>query len=188
MKRAFKIVAIAAFGPLFLFGQTTESKTPPRPGDECRDALSKVDFVIGNWKGEGWTTPPSGQPARFVIKETYAYRGSKDLMDMEGRFADILPDGSVSPIEDYALGILFYDAGSQEYRMWHYGSNGRFFTVKMDVDFKARSIRYSRTMENGTQSKFTLTVGEDNVWVSKVEVLRPDSTWLKVMEFRMKKQ
>lgn len=168
-------------------GPAAQTTASGQPGDEGRAALGKVDFVVGEWEGEGWSLTPSGGRTRFWIKETYAYRGAKDLMDMEGRFRDILPDGSMSPKEDYALGILFYDPESKEYRMWHYSGTGTVFTVKMETDIKAKTAWYMRKTARGDESKFTLTVGEDGVWVSKVEYLRPDKTWLKVMEFRMKR-
>ncbi len=191
MRIILRMTALALFSVLFFFpqasGSAAQTTASEQPGDAGRVALGKIDFVLGEWEGEGWSLTPSGGRTRFWIKESYAYRGAKDLMDMEGRFRDILPDGSVSPKEDYALGILFYDPESKEYRMWHYSGNGTVFTVKMEMDIKARTAWYMRNTARGDQSKFTLTVGEDNVWVSKIEYLRPDNTWLKVMEFRMKR-
>jgi len=156
------------------------------PGDVERAALGKVGFLVGEWEGEGWSLNESAQRVKFWIKEVYRYRGNKDLLDMEGRFADILPDGKTAP-EDYALGILFYDRLSNEYRMWHYSSDGTVFTIKMDVDVKARTAQYTRKSARGDVSKFSLVVGVDGVWISKIEILQPDNSWLKVLEFRMKR-
>ncbi len=166
--------------------QTGGPPAPQNPGDIERAALGQVDFLTGVWEGEGWSLTPSGQRSQFWIREVYRYRGKKDLMDMEGRFADILPDGKKAP-EDYALGILFYDRASSEYRMWHYSSNGTVFTVKLDVDLDVRSAQYTRMSSRGGLSKFTLVVGLDGVWISKIEILQPDKTWTKVLEFRMKR-
>lgn len=169
-------------------GQTQTTGVPPaqNPGDSERAALSKAAFLVGEWEGEGWSLTESGRRTKFWIKEIYRYRGNKDLLDMEGRFADILPDGKRAA-EEYALGILFYDRQTNEYRMWHYSSNGSVFTVKMDVDIKARTAQYSRKTARGDQSRFSLAVGGDGVWVSKIEILRPDNSWLQVLEFRMKR-
>ena len=191
MKTILRIAVFSLFSVLFFLpqapGSEAQTTTSEQPGQEGRAAISKLDFVLGEWEGEGWSLAPSGERNRFWIKESYVYRGAKDLMDMEGRFRDIRPDGSVSPIEDYALGVLFYDPESKEYRMWHYSSNGTVFTVKMDMDIKARTAQYTRKTARGDLSKFTLVVGEDGVWVSKIEYLRPDSTWFTVLEFRMKR-
>ena len=158
-----------------------------KPGDIERAALSRADFLIGEWEGEGWSQNVSGQRERFWVKEFYRYRGDKDLMDMEGRFGDIRPDGTKSSEQEYALGILFYDRESDKYLMWHYSGNGTVFTVNMDVDIKGKAAQYTRRNARGETSKFSLAIGEDGVWVSKIEILKSDKTWLQVMEFRMKR-
>jgi hypothetical protein len=193
MKIKAQIIAQGIFCLGLSLAQTMEAPAqtgslPPRekPGDIERSALAKVGFLVGEWEGEGWRLTESGQRVSFWIKELYRYRGNKDLLDMEGRFADILPDGNKAP-EDYALGILFYDRQSGEYRMWHYSSDGTVFSVKLDVDVQARTAHYTRKTARGDTIKFTLAVGVDGVWVSKVEILRPDNSWLKVLEFHMKR-
>jgi hypothetical protein len=158
-----------------------------KPGAVERAALARVDFLVGDWEGEGWSLTRSGQRNKFWVKEFYRYRGNKDLMDMEGRFGDILPDGSRSAEREYDLGILFFDRESQEYRMWHYSSDGTVFTVKIAFDMKARSAQYTKEYAPGELGKFSLAVGDDGVWVTTFEILRPDKTWLQAMEFRMKR-
>jgi hypothetical protein len=166
---------------------TAPPASAERPGDVERAALSKVGFLVGDWEGEGWSLSSSGQRERFWAKEFYRYRGNKDLMDMEGRFGAILPDGAMSAEQQYALGILFFDRENHEYHMWHYSSNGTAFTVKMDVDIERRTAQYTRKLAQGELGKFQVAVGEDGIWVTQLEILRPDNSWLQVMEFRMKR-
>ena len=171
------------------FAAAPQAGGPPssqRPGEVERAALGRVGFLTGVWEGEGWSLDASGRRSEFWIKEIYRYRGHGDLMDMEGWFADLLPDRNRAP-EQYALGILSFDRASGEYRMWHYSDDGEVFTVKLDVDLETRTAFYTRTSGRGGPIKFTLTVGPDGVWTSKIELLRPDGTWTKVLEFRMKR-
>lgn len=89
MKTLLRITITFLFSTLPLFAQTSE-----QPGDEGWVALGKVDFLVGNWEGEGWSLNPSGERDKFLIKESYVYRGARALVDMEGRFRDVQPDGS----------------------------------------------------------------------------------------------
>jgi len=159
-----------------------------KPGAVERAALARMGFVVGEWEGEGWSLDRSGQRQRFWAKESYRYRGDKDLLDMEGRFGGILADGTRAAEQEYALGILYFDRESQSYMMWHYSDDGTLFTVKMNVDIAQRSAYYLKTRAGGESGKFSLSIGEDGIWTAGLEILRPDNTWLKVMEFRMKRR
>jgi hypothetical protein len=162
-------------------------QAPDAPGAVERAALAKVDFLVGDWEGEGWSTPGPGERRRFWVKEYYHYRGDKDLMDMEGRFGRILPDGTSSPEQEYALGILFYDRQSGRYMMWHYSTQDGAKTVPMDVNVDGRSMQYVTEYAPGKTGRFHLVVGADGVWVSTFTILTAEKTWQQVMEFRMKR-
>lgn len=71
--------------------------------------------------------------------------------------------------------------------MWHYGSDGTTFTVRVDIDVAKRSARYERTYPGAGPGTFRIVIGDDGTWVTTLEILRPDGTRLKVMEFRMKR-
>ncbi len=182
----FCLILLPAAGAAPAPSPFSQSTSLEKPGDTERAALGKVAFLTGEWEGEGWSLNETGGRTKFWIHETYRFRGNKDLMDMEGRFADLQPDGTRAP-EDYALGILFFDRGSGEYRMWHYSSNGTVFTVKMDVDLKARTAQYTLKDRRGVLRRFRLVVGADGVWISKIEIVQPDGSWRQVLEFRMKR-
>ncbi len=168
-------------------GPAEPPDTQQKPGAVERAALDKVGFLTGEWEGEGWTLNRAGERTRFWIKETYRYRGDKDLLDMEGRFRDILPDGTKSGEEGYALGILYYDRDKRDYFMWHYSSDGTVFDVRIEVDAARRSAQYSRDYPGSGPGVFRIVIGEDGTWVTTLEILRPGQTPLKVMEFRMKR-
>jgi len=193
-----KIISILGLGLLCLLftsmnggGHQAKASSPPlssdKPGDMERAALSKMEFVVGEWEGEGWSLTPSGQRARFWVKESYRYRGDKDLMDMEGRFGGILPDGTRSAEREYSLGILYYDRERRQYRSWHYSNDGVVFTVDVDVDIERKTAQYRRTTTGGESSRFSIRIDENWVWISTVEILTPDKTWLQVVEFRMRR-
>jgi len=166
---------------------SAEAPTEDKPGAVERAALGRVDFLVGDWEGEGWALTRSGERQRFWVKEYYRYRGDRDLLDMEGRFGDILADGTRAAELEYALGILHYAKEQGEYRMWHYSSDGDVFTVTMNVDVPKRELQYTKEYSGGRVGKFHLAIGDDGVWVTRLEILQPDETWRQVMEFRMER-
>jgi hypothetical protein len=195
MRILIRMAALVLMWTLFslIQGVSGQAKAPglapssEKPGDIERNAMGKVSFLVGEWQGEGWSLTRSGERERFWVKESYRYRGDRDLLDMEGRFGEILPDGTKLSEQQYALGILFYDRESSQYLMWHYGGDGTFFTARMEVDIEKRAAQYTRIYPEAGPGIFRLVIGEDGVWVTTVEILRPDQTRLRFMEFRMKR-
>ncbi len=143
--------------------------------------------MVGVWEGEGWWLAQSGQRVKIWVKETYRYRGDKDLLDMEGESRVILSDGTRSPERFYGLGIMFYDRTTQEYRMCHFDSNGDTYTVKLNTDIAGKTGYYTRQLANGETSKFSLKIGEDGIWVARSERRKPGKSWIQELEFRMKR-
>ena len=112
---------------------------------------------------------------------------TEDLLDMEGRFGDISAEGTRTGEIEYALGILYYAKEPGEYRMWHYSGSGDVFTVVMDVDVAKREMQYTKEYSEGRIGRFHLAIGDDGVWITKLEILQPDQTWRQTMEFRMER-
>jgi hypothetical protein len=158
-----------------------------RPGEIARVAIGQLDFMIGVWEGEGWWLAKANQRVKVWVKETYRYRGDKDLLDMEGETWVILPDGTRSPERFYSLGIMSYDRAASEYRMWHFDNKGDMYTVKLNTDIKGKTGYYIRQLTGGDTSKFSIKIGEDGVWETKSERLKSDKTSIQVLEFHMKR-
>jgi hypothetical protein len=178
---------VASHGGLLAAEAPEAPATEEKPGTVERAALAEVDFLVGDWEGEGWALARSGERQRFWVKEYYRYRGDKDLLDMEGRFGDIFEDGTRTGELEYALGILYYAKEPGEYRMWHYSDSGDVFTVVMDVDVAKREMQYTKEYSEGRIGRFHLAIGDDGVWITKLEILQPDQTWRQTMEFRMER-
>ena len=154
------------------------------PGVVERAALAEMEFLVGDWAGEGWGLRQTGERVRFWVEEAFHYRGDKDLMDMQGIFGDVLEDGTRSPSREYNLGILYYDRAASRYVMWHYSSSGEVFTTPMTVDIPGRSMHYVKEYPGGVTGRFHLVVGLDGVWTSSFHILQEDGSWRQVMEFR----
>jgi hypothetical protein len=39
---------------IMFFGKTVDAQNPYQPKKETIDALQKISFLTGNWKGTGW--------------------------------------------------------------------------------------------------------------------------------------
>jgi hypothetical protein len=167
----------------------TEEAAPPRAPDEevQRAAMSKLDFMLGQWIGQGWSEPAPNQRATGSVTELYAFRGNGLILDGEGFFRMHSEDGAAVVPTDYGLGMLFFDTQNHEYRMWHCCSQGQAMTVKLDMDLEARSGRYTAKDANGRPYRFGFKLSADGLWTATHERQQPDGSWYTDGQFQMRK-
>lgn len=194
MKRTSGIAALVlACASLVLApraGGRTQGAAPAQaPTDEevQRAAMSRLGFMLGQWIGEGWSEPAPNRRITGSVTELYAFRGNGLILDGEGFFRMNASEGPAEAPTDYGLGMLFFDTGSNEYRMWHCCARGRAMTVRLDVDLEGRAARYTAEGADGQPYRFGWRVGADGLWTATHERRRPDGSWFTDGQFYMRK-
>jgi hypothetical protein len=152
-------------------------------------SMKKLDFVIGNWEGEGWLLVGPDQRYTFSVTESYSYRCNGSVIDGEGRFRPQGVPGDLETATMSGLGMIYFDPQSGEYRMWHYGGTGSgfVFTTKIDIDVEGRALHYINKDARGETYKFGFTIDKHDILTSRSERQKPDGTWYVSMEFRMRR-
>ena len=154
-----------------------------------RAAMKKLDFIIGQWKGEGWMLIGPDQRFPFSVTESYSYRCNGVIVDGEGRFKPQgIPEDEETRIM-YGLGMIYFNRHSGEYRMWHYGGSrsGFVFTQKIEINMEQKSLHYTNKDADGETYKFGFAIDEEGILTAQTERQRPDGTWYISMEFQMRR-
>jgi hypothetical protein len=117
-----------------------------------REAMAKLAFLDGVWRGEAWTSTRTGE--RHTITQTERVGPFLDgaVRVVEGRGYEA--DGSVS---FNALGIISYDAGKKAYTMRSYamGYSGDYPMTVTETGFSweihsgALTMNYTATIKDG---------------------------------------
>jgi hypothetical protein len=124
----------------------------PTPGE--LEAMRKLDFLVGNWEGEGWMTLPGGAKETFKGTEFVQKKLHGKALLVEGRFTD--KDGKVV---HETLAVITFDESTKKYKIQTHLFNrpgGDFeltvgmnsFAWKIDVQ-QGPKINYSMNLENG---------------------------------------
>ncbi|RYY47161.1 MAG: DUF1579 domain-containing protein [Sphingomonadales bacterium] len=116
-----------------------------------KDALRKLDWMNGVWRGPATSQSPEGE---HKVAQTERIGGFLDgtIKVMEGKGFN--PDGSVG---FNALGVVSYDAHAKAYWLtsWALGRNGKFPMTVTDngyvweVPAGGTKIRYAATLVDG---------------------------------------
>lgn len=140
-----------------------------------REAMSRLAFMDGEWKGSGWTVLPSGE--RHTLTQTERIGSFLDgaVKVVEGRGYE--DDGSVS---FNALAIISYDPDTQAYTMRSYaqGQVGDFVFsptangFQWEIPAGPMTIRYTAVIEDGT-------------WTEVADRILPDREPIRFLEMTL---
>lgn len=115
----------AAFAALLLLPASALSQAPPDPAAAMaaqREAMGRLSFMDGVWRGPAWALHPSGR-REYVQTERVGPFLDGGVRMVEGR--GYAPDGTVA---FNALGVISWDPSAGRYRMqtWARGQSGSF--------------------------------------------------------------
>jgi len=147
--------------------------------------MRKLDFLAGEWKGEGWFRMGPGQPEHFTQHEKVTPKtGNKSLL-IEGLGRRKTADGTPGEVVHDALAILGWDEQAKVYR---------FSTVTAERG--AGEPWFEVTGTNAAQwgfetpmgkIRYTITLNDKGQWVEVGEFTRDGKQWMKMMEMTLTK-
>ena len=150
-----RLKLLAAATGLFLLSTPAPAQRPPDSAALIaaqREAMAKLAFLDGVWRGEAWTIRPDGSRHEIVQTERIGTFLEGAVRVIEGRGYE--PDGKVG---FNALGIVSYDPGTRAYNLHSYAM-GR----KGDFPFKVTADGYVWEVPAGPGAiiRYTATVGD----------------------------
>ena len=172
------ILIFSLFISIVVIGQN-----PLQPQKETTDALQKVSFLSGTWKGTGWIQM-GPQKSFFNQSESIALKVNGTLIQIEGLGKD---KEDSNKIIHQAFAIISYDVQNSKYLMKAFTGNGN----QIDADVKLindYTFEWGFTIPKTGQMKYTITV-KDNKWLETGEMSRDNgNTWYKFFEMTLDKQ
>ena len=169
--RAIALLALMAVAPAALAQQR------PGPSPAQLEAMKKLDFLIGKWKGSGWAMADPNQRREYTQTEDVQKKagGSIVLIEGHGTMGD-------TAIHD-ALAVVDYDEKSGKYRFRAWQASG----PPVDTEVKVGD----RTFEWGFESprgsvRFRMSQPEPDQWLETGEFLR-EGAWVKFMEMKLQR-
>lgn len=186
MKHTFFVLTIAAS---VLFACTPSSSRAQGYGDPApvlaaqREALAKLAYMDGVWRGTGWTILPNGERHTFTQTERVGPFLDGAIKVVEGRgYGD---DGSLM---FNAFGVISYDVEAQAYAMRAHaqGRKGDFVLTPTgngfvwEIPAGPMTIRYTAVIEDGTWTEYgeRILPGQDPIRFHEMTLTRVgDTDW-----------
>jgi hypothetical protein len=150
------------------------------------DEMKKLEWMIGDWKGEA--TMQMGPGTKTVASQTehiVAKQGGK-LIVIEGLGKRKNADGSIGEVVHDALGVISWDARKNAYRFDAWTARDGYIAAWMNVADAATTWGFD--LPGGTAKiRYTITRTPKNEWNEIGEYSPDGSNWMKFFEMNLTK-
>jgi hypothetical protein len=144
------------------------------------EAMKKMDFMVGKWKGEGWVEMPGAKRETFTQTEHVQKKLDGLALLVEGH-------GTSKEVTVFqAIALLTYDAENSVYRFAAGSTQGRHGYSEGRLVDGGWEWGYPVPQVNG-RVRYTIKLTDKGDWHEVGEFSRDEKTWRKFHEMTLKK-
>jgi hypothetical protein len=145
-----------------------------------KSELAKLDWLVGEWKGEAVTRMGPGEPKKVVQTERVQRKAGGDVLLVEGLGRD-----DAGKVVHDAIGLIWYDAKSKQVRFNAAAAGRGMHDTTLEI---GDDVWVWRTSGPQGAMRFTVRRTEKGEWFEVGEHSRDNgATWLKFMEMTLQK-
>jgi hypothetical protein len=166
---------------LFLSAAPTRTQDPNAAAVQ-REAMAKLDFLKGRWKGESWMQQASGPRLRSEGTETVESKLGGLLLTLEGVHRRASGDQS-GQVVHHALAVVSYDEKVGRYRFQAFTERGGY--ADAHAIFTEGKLEWRLQVAPSVEMRYTMTLNDMGQWFEIGEVSRDGKEWAKVFEMTL---
>jgi hypothetical protein len=157
----------------------------PSQAATAKAEMKKLNFLAGQWQGEGWIDVGQGQRRTFRQSETVQSKLDGLLFVIDGLGKGKLPGSDEEVVVHNAFAVLSYDEAAKRFR-WHaYRADGLF--VDADTVVGDNQMVWSFANPRGGKIRFTIKLTDKGRWHEVGEFSPDGSAWRQFFEMTLEK-
>lgn len=174
-----KLCVILAFllAPISVSAQSHDSPSASE--------MRKLDFLIGEWEGDGWIEFGPGQRHTFKQKESIQSKVGGHALLIEGLGKGKLQSTGEERVVHIAFAVVSYDKEAKRFRFLAWRATGD--SVDTDVAVAEKSLVWGFRDPRAGQIRFTIKLDGAGRWLEIGETSRDGQTWRKFFEMTLQK-
>lgn len=149
------------------------------------DEMKKLDFLAGEWKGEGWFRMGPGKPSSFVQHEKVTPKAGGKALLIEGLGRDKNEDGTAGRVVHDAVALLGWDEQAKKY-IFATSTAERGAGIPWFEVTGTNAAQWGMDLPHG-KMRYTITLTEKGEWYEVGEFSRDGQNWMKFMEMTLAK-
>ena len=172
------LVLVWLFLPIVALAQNIESQSAKE--------MKRLDFLLGDWKGEGWIEMgPSGR-STFKQTETVQSKLNGTVVLIEGVGKGKLASTGQEGIIHNALAVISYDSRAKKFQFRAYRADGNLVDAEMTTD--ANTLVWGfREPQRNVEIKYTIKLNDAGQWFEIGEFSMEGKTWRKFFEMTLQR-
>jgi hypothetical protein len=170
---------------LFALGAGSSPGQPPTAPAAQREAMKKLDFLVGRWKGEGWMEFAPGQRRTFKGTEVVERKLDGLLLAIEGLHRGQVGAKKEEVVVHHAFALVSYDAKAKRYRFQAFTSRGNYEDAEAKVS-KGRLVWGMKVPKFG-EVRYTIKRDDKGRWFEVGEVAPEGKKWRTFFEMTLKR-
>lgn len=149
------------------------------------EEMGKLDFLVGEWKGEAWIQMGPGKRENVIQTEKVTKKAGGKVLLVEGLGKKKLEDGTAGEVAHDAIALISWDNAKSTYRF--IGHVAQQESVDTALDMTApNTLVWGRDTPQG-KVRFTIRLTEQGQWNEVGEFSRDGTAWMKFMEMTLTK-
>lgn len=157
---------------MILFAMTLALAFSASAADEMR----KLDYLLGEWKGEASVRMGPGKPEHVLQTEVVQSKLGGKVLVINGLGKRKLEDGSAGEVVHEALAVISFDAATQKYRFDAWTARDGY--VAAWIEPGDRKATWGFDTPQGGKIRYTITINEKGEWREIGEFSRDGKTWM----------
>jgi hypothetical protein len=154
-----------------------------QPGVANREAMRKLDYLAGKWKGNASTTLGK-ETKQLTQTEDVQFKLGGVVMAVEGIGRGKLPGKDEEGILFHAYAVMSYDAQAKKYKVKAYRAEGQ--SVDADLSLTEKGFIWGfKQPERGVEVKYTMTLTPQGEWNEIGEYSLDGKSWTKFIEMTL---
>ncbi len=179
------IVGLLISAVALMAGQQVAGQGPAQASAAHLEAMKKLSFLAGEWKGEGWTEFVPGQRRTSPIVENVQPRLGGAVLLVEGLGKKKVPGQQEEVVTHNALGIISYDEKAKLYRLRSYLANG--LSVDAEASFTDEGFQWRFQAPGNLSIRYTVKLTDKGEWFERGEMSQDGKTWRQFHEMTLQK-
>ena len=147
--------------------------------------MRKLDFLVGEWEGDGWIEFGPGQRHTFRQKESIQSKVGGHVLLVEGLGKGKLQSAGEESVVHNAFAVVSFDKEAKRFRFLAWRATGD--SVDADVTVAEKSLVWGFRDPRAGQIRFTIKLDGAGRWFEIGETSRDGQTWRKFFEMTLQK-
>ncbi|MEP7337072.1 MAG: hypothetical protein ABI977_04960 [Acidobacteriota bacterium] len=148
--------------------------------------MKKLEFLTGDWKGEGWIDMGPGGRSTFKQTEAVQSKLNGTVIIVEGLGTGKLASSGQEGVVHNALAVISYDSSAKKFLFRAFRADGNYIDANVTMGEKGLIWGF-RNPQQGGEIRYTIKLTDAGQWLEIGEFSTDGKQWRKFFEMTLQR-